>query len=571
MAKYTIEGDFGTTIEMKVFSQCCGAGIDLYVNWVTTVFSKQFKLSVKGQRNINNALNNLPVYRTPDDKLTFGWTPDHALRNRGVAVHAGGYEHVGLEGTLSAAFPEVYTARVLYELAQLSAGEGDVTPHFDRWRTFVQSSDGIFATTDYGILVENYIRLYRRPSEQIGDQQDLRIAAAPARGLAEALHALAHLTQDSQQQIIIAGGPVVGWLAAFIDWLLDLPFAIFSSHGECLHKSAGTGVARVLLVYTEAVGELKTQIDSWGQDEEKARDISSQRRALSKGPPPDLRPFGGRLAWNSILTRVFGQSFLHLVHEQSSDFALSLGCAARIVSNLADLGGPNLAQILTTWLPELYRFRNRMEQQMELSQADACKVYCERMEKLKKTCCCHDCLPHHAESNAMPDQPLGSYCLPVLVESILALGIQLSMLTVAPQLYPAREGISRVYEENAGREGDLKFANPQNVEARFKCQLEYPVNLRILKAIEIFTGFQPDGDTPENLMALSYEGICAYSLDLERPGGVQNFIRVVSGNICWRHKIFRRACLGPERPGDDWEDFWERIDCDYLPAPLYCK
>src|SRR5262249_44572409 len=142
MAPFVIDHDI--PISIKVFSQCAGAGIDLYANWVTATFSKDFKLSVRGQRNISTALTNLPLFRTTiDERLVFGWTLDHALRNLHVHVYQGGYEHLALEAALSEAFPESYAAKILHEVAVAYAGEPDITPHFRQWLDLVRSSNGI--------------------------------------------------------------------------------------------------------------------------------------------------------------------------------------------------------------------------------------------------------------------------------------------------------------------------------------------------------------------------------------------------------------------------------------------
>ena len=155
MAPFVVERT--SSISIKVLSQCAGAGIDLYANWVTMVLSKDFNLSVRGQRNINTALNNLPVYFTPERSLTLGWTLEHALRNQGV--HESGYEHLALEALLSETFPERYVARVLYEMAIMHAEQSDIVPHFSQLRSLVRSSSGIFTSSDFGLLVEDYIRL----------------------------------------------------------------------------------------------------------------------------------------------------------------------------------------------------------------------------------------------------------------------------------------------------------------------------------------------------------------------------------------------------------------------------
>lgn len=151
MAPFVTE--YAPNVPIKVLSQCTGARIDLYTNWVVMILSNDFNLSVRGQRNINTALNNLPLYRTPEESLTLGWTPDHALRNRGV--HESGYEHLALEVVLSEAFPERYAARVLYEMAVSHAGPSDITPHFSQLQDLVRSSNGTFTSSDFGPLVED--------------------------------------------------------------------------------------------------------------------------------------------------------------------------------------------------------------------------------------------------------------------------------------------------------------------------------------------------------------------------------------------------------------------------------
>lgn len=151
--------EYTPKVTIKVLSQCAGAGIDLYANWVVMVLSRNFDLSVQGQRNINTALTNLPVHSSSDETLTFGWPLEHALRNRGVHADFGGYEHLALEGALSEAFSEAYAAKVLHEMATAYAEQSDTTPHVRQWRGLVRSSNGIFASTEFGLLVEDYVRL----------------------------------------------------------------------------------------------------------------------------------------------------------------------------------------------------------------------------------------------------------------------------------------------------------------------------------------------------------------------------------------------------------------------------
>ena len=72
--------DFSTFL----LSQFCGVSNDPYTGFCGWIMCKSFKLSVKGARNVNYAINNLPVFRSPDEKLTFGWAFNNLLRTRAV-------------------------------------------------------------------------------------------------------------------------------------------------------------------------------------------------------------------------------------------------------------------------------------------------------------------------------------------------------------------------------------------------------------------------------------------------------------------------------------------------------
>lgn len=140
-------------IDQRVLSQCSGAEIDIYCQWVVMVVSQQLKQSIEGQRRINTALNNLNVYLLPDEKVQLGWTYEHALKNQGV--HDGGYEHLAIEVLLTEAFhDERYAARVLHELAIAYAGPEDIVPHFGQLLNQVHSSNGLFVNTNFARLVE---------------------------------------------------------------------------------------------------------------------------------------------------------------------------------------------------------------------------------------------------------------------------------------------------------------------------------------------------------------------------------------------------------------------------------
>ena len=80
-------------------------------------------------------------------------------------------------------------------------------------------------------------------------------------------------------------------------------------------------------------------------------------------------------------------------------------------------------------------------------------------------------------------------------------------------------------------------------------------------------------------MAVSHEGICAYFTDLEKGdlgrGGKKGgedvkLIRIVSGGVNMRYKVFQRLCVG-EVEGEDWDDPWERVKVEHIEEAVYCR
>jgi hypothetical protein len=93
--------------------------------------------------------------------------------------------------------------------------------------------------------------------------------------------------------------------------------------------------------------------------------------------------------------------------------------------------------------------------------------------------------------------------------------------------------------------------------------------------IALFSGSWPRVDIPENLYGISHQGICAYSLKLERgdmgkPHPDDHVIRVVNGSMNWRQKVLKRVCLGPVEVGP-YEESWESIKAEHLTERLFVK
>ncbi|RMZ90898.1 hypothetical protein DV736_g1867, partial [Chaetothyriales sp. CBS 134916] len=645
---------FGVDTEYKfsteLLSQFCGARTEPYTAHVSNVMCRDLKVSTKGQRNINNALNNLPIYTTPDERLTFGWATENLVRSR--MMQTGAYEHLASMVALSECFHETFAALVMFEMAEMKQGSEDITPHFRQWKYAMRSVNGAFATTNLGLVVEDFIRM--DPFNVFYDPNDeIRSLPINPKLLADAYLALEKVTSGQAKQLTVVGSAVISWLAAVSEWLYDLRIAVFSTKGDQLYVSHPGQETQVLFVFDEKLG-IRVSDKPWTHDETQACGIAPSQVVVPYSTVIHSTPISGRVVWNSLLPRVFGHNFHRLDHEESSVFAQTLGAAARIFQALAfgedsngnhdqenfpDFGsaqnksntasyGIGLVQTLFNWLPELRRIQGKMERQLKLTPKEAGKMYDESIIHLAKLCSCGICKPVGVrgrgknqnqsinpvatqEHPTLPKEeeeeggkvPAGQhgYCLPKLTETIIALGLRLSRITVASGLYPSRAGIQALYNSQAAKGNPASHTtSAKGTEETFALiygdEWNAPDTRRLSNIIQIFVGSRPRKFLPDNLVAIAHEGLCAYFVALEKPGSYWNsggggvagraetplvkddgvkLIRVVSGAINVRYKVFHRCTWGNVQGGGeevlDLDDPWERVDVAHLDGPLYFR
>lgn len=148
----TFGEEAGHDVSTKLLLQYSGGLIDPYTNHVATIMCKDLVLGPHGQRTVNAAFSNLPLFFSPDDKLTFGWGPDLLIRDYEVTLQR--YDHVAFMVALAESFHSLWGAQVCHELAKSIASPTDTLPHLSQWVAILQSCNGAFASNDFGVTVE---------------------------------------------------------------------------------------------------------------------------------------------------------------------------------------------------------------------------------------------------------------------------------------------------------------------------------------------------------------------------------------------------------------------------------
>lgn len=567
-----------------------GARTNPYAIQVASQICKDFNLSVLGQRRLNKALNDLPCIDSADPSLAFAWASEHVIRS--PRVHQFGYEHLTIVITLAECFHETYAAETLHHMAKKVLPKSQNTPHIYQWLDLLHFCNGILASDDFGIVVENFILLDPYSLTPGGKYSSDR-CLTPPESLATALLALSELICGKRVQLTLRGGGTIGWLAALAEHFYDLTVSIESKLGDHLHGPKDS--AQLTLIYTDKP-ELFVEDASMSALVKEASNISlAPFSALIH-----FLPFGGRVTWQALLPQVFGQAYHTLDHEHARTMYAAIGSAFVAIESAKDPSsiGPKqhaalslhppapsastLIAILTTSLTSLRRGQGRMEKQLRLSPQDAAKDHLDQIHLLATACNCGIC-------SSISDKPKGAngashhietptgYCLPAVVETIIMIGLLLSRIVLANPINPSREGVQLLYKLRTDRfsrtqDHNMIAPSPSVIAALYDNVLNAPTAQILRMAVKFFAGghLPPLGSDllPYDIVAVAHEGMCAFAAELAGGRGVRKdmkgMVRVVNGGFGLRQKMYKVAAWSQKQPGgrEGWQ--WEEIEVDHL-------
>ncbi len=581
----------------SLLAQYCAVGVDPYTVKVGYIISSHFKLSVKGERNVSNALNNLSVYGDDNPEhngLSFGFSIDHIIRNR--EVNTSGFELTSLCGVLLEYYDEEFAARVFHELARMLDDErlpANMRPPLRQWKTMVHACNGVFAATGFGVSVEDF--------NQMGSTKVSRIkrdASASPRSIARILQGIGQVSLGRAKAITVSGGGDAGWVAAVAQWLFDLRVVVLSQSGVELYTNSETPDPQFVAIF-----DLSSEAESSAKYPSQTRgflyDLKDTSRFSAGAPALRSARFASGRVPGHFLAKVFSEDFLTLVSAEWRTVGLAIGSVARAFEGLAigELGktypelasvqnmhnpgsyGAGLVELITTWMPGLRHFAGQMNRGIKMTFQEASDCYREQVALLRKICGpCGICSPEDNRANIRPGLRNRGYCKLVIVEMIVALGLALSRITVTTGLLPKRSGIEGFYARQVDKRIQTKDPSLSEMEhfvIIYSNELK-PVNVtRLEVCVELFCGCRAEQDIRNGLRAIAHEGICAYLVGLEngtkqRGSAKEGLIRVTPGKIQHQRKVFDRVSDGEDLTSSQRGDVWEAIALQDQSAVLYC-
>jgi hypothetical protein len=541
-------------------AQYAAANVDVVTVQIGRLICDQFKIPVKGDRNVSDAFNNLPVYDSHGWAFGFGF--DHIAR--------GAWSWV-IPGILLEYFDESFSAQVCSQLASDLGTPREWKPSLYQWQRLMHACNGVLATNRFGVLVDDFVRL--NPYNHVVTSHVSVGTSAHPRGhtspqaVAKALHLLASVSSGHVSKVQLMGTDDIGWFAAVAEWLLDMRVKIKSAAGQSLYCNCAEKDPQVELVFESDVREEALQQLQLKDNAYRLQDVWDEQRVDAQEGHYLSPVLGGRVLWETLFSAVFQDAFMTVLRSEVSILGTTVACAARVLqaittgeegvppsfSDSSWLSGPGsygvgLVQTMTNWFLGFSRALSNMKHCLQLSLPEAISRYEEQMRKLQKLCGCSVC---DLSSNIRKD-----LCQLAMMETIVALGVSLSRIVIAPELFPKRSGIRLLYEHEVRQVKATQAKGLTGIERIayvygdvFKANNSLMLNI----CAALFSGMFKQID--QNALSLTKSGICSITGSLFRFAGKsaqKGDIRAVPGTAEYCGRLYDHV-IGYESFEQDME------------------
>ena len=243
--------------------------------------------------------------------------------------------------------------------------------------------------------------------------------------------------------IEIVGGPDAGFLAAIAEWLFNLRVSIQSENGDIMYTN-DTQIDNVEVKVTFSRASNADQASTELTGKTYFLDDSSEMFIKFDGGKDTRRDYtltvvGGRLDWTDCLSAAFNPEFAKLT-SRSDAVVAALENAARLLEYEYDVeagkytyfkrlslrvraaSGAGFIDNLMARFPELQVMGvGKSRRALRLDRVASCHNYLKAVQSITQLCGCKYC------GEASPSvQDLEQYCLVIILETIMAIGMMTS-------------------------------------------------------------------------------------------------------------------------------------------------
>ena len=474
---------FSTSI--AILGRLSGAGIEPLTIAVGRAICSYIPLGAYGEKVLVEAMSKLKAFSTIGDVIWFGVGVRHILRE--LVQTSQGAACVAFCAALTEGHTISTSALIMYELAKVLGSPQELSPSFAQWIALVKVCASVFASTNFGIRVQQYLKLAGYTE---GDPCSANISppngVGHPRELACAILAIGKVVTGAFQYVEITGGPICCWLAAYTENVLGLRVRLQNASDELLFVNHGIDTnCQVFFKLSDGdilPGSLQCtrQIYRISDGREFVRQSFGGIRNVSQveaTQAADALFLEGRVHWATLFQDTFGQDLNHLLNPterynwlrsavaRSNVPSTNLGAAALDLLGYAanyvmafpesqiygDCVG--FLQAMLDLFPELEVFGEhllqRCRQLLQDPKADHVLNYRAAKKAVRSLCGC-------ARRN--------SYCVLRIADLVVILTLIVGRLELESPMLPCRAGIRKLYRDlSSGNDTD----DPQNLEAQF--------------------------------------------------------------------------------------------------------
>ena len=316
-------------MSVDVLSRLSKAGVEAFTLVAAQAIFSNAKLGRQGEVRMNKAIDSLSAFPSVGNVLWFGFGIKHIVRT--LQDSAEGLACVAVCASLTEHYSTPVAGQILRELFLLYHPPAEYTPALRQWTSLVATSEGLLASTEFGLVLHGIARLFLR------DDWSSRMSAGTPKAIATVLEQVFQISLGALDQLHLSGGADCAWIAAVAHWIFDLRVELRNENGDIIFRPDGTrndssAHSQVIITYSENNEPGSIQVT-------RKHYIIPGGRLLFSDELEHGCTTCGRVSWETCLVEGFGNPMRLLLGKQAWTFGNCLGSAARIfLGNMRDEG-----------------------------------------------------------------------------------------------------------------------------------------------------------------------------------------------------------------------------------------
>jgi hypothetical protein len=219
IAKLTVQ------LSVRILSRYAAGRVNTHTVLVAEAMGMAFRMGKNGKASVEQAFSKLTAVSTLGNSLSIGFGIEDFTREM-IRSEAGAMQ-MGLCAALKECYSDDIAIEVMLEYARQTKAQGQWMPSNMEWRNLLDACAGSLAASNFALRAEHFMQL-AKGERRLGAYGAVEAMPKKRRGcstpksIADALTALAMLSNGRMESISLTGGPDAGWLAAIAEWFLDL-------------------------------------------------------------------------------------------------------------------------------------------------------------------------------------------------------------------------------------------------------------------------------------------------------------------------------------------------------------